>query len=155
MLKETKKSCPGLKNHIENHFLDCYPDLPLLSLLAPCDGNEFTPFLHIQMSFTRTHFKGLSKIMPYIRHWDQLFFSNLTGQLSIDSHISFCLDIWREKIHLLGHWDCNYGKKKSEQLLLLLINPLKIHPVCWNFYWSYFLVLLSITEKIDVLLQIV
>ena len=46
----------------------------------------------------------------------------------------------------------NNGKKKTGQLLLLLINPLKIHPVCWNFYWSYFLVSLSITEKINDLL---
>ena len=42
----------------------------------------------------------------YIRHKDQFFFSNPTGQLSIDLHIIFCLDIWRDKKYLLGQWDC-------------------------------------------------
>ena len=41
-------------------------------------------------------------LQVHIRHEDQFFFSNPTGQLSIDLHIIFCLDIQRDKKYPLG-----------------------------------------------------
>ena len=45
MMIEAKKKLTGFKKHIENHFLDCCPDLPLLSLLAPCDSTLYHRYM--------------------------------------------------------------------------------------------------------------